>query len=147
MHRFSWRMATVQMRLMFQRINWEEWMCVSSWTLYTTKHHPADLFTKAVWSHLLSSHDASALFLYMSVLMCVLHLHFICHRAATSVCVYTVCLLRKKVVLRNVLMQIEHLPRCPRSSCRLCVTLQLHVLLPLTSNCSSAHLTVLHQAF
>lgn len=68
-------------------------MCVSSWTLYTAKHQPADLFTKAVWSHLLSSHDAPALFLFVSVLLTrVVHSHFICHRAATSVCVYTVCI-------------------------------------------------------
>lgn len=122
-------------------------MCVSLWTLYTAKHPLSDLFTKAVRSHLLSSRDTSALFFVSVRLMCVVHLHFICHRAATSVCVYTVCILRKEVVMRNVLMQIKHLPRCLRSPRRLCFTLRLHMLLHLTSYCSDAHISVLHQAF
>lgn len=35
------------------------------------------------------------------LLMCVVHSYVVRHRAATSVCVYTVCLLRKKVVIKE----------------------------------------------
>lgn len=58
--------------------------------LSTAKHQAADLFTKAVRSHLLSSHDASRpSFVYVSVLLTrvVVHSRFIRH---LCVCKYSV---------------------------------------------------------
>lgn len=54
--------------------------------------------------------------------------------AATSVRVYTMCLLRNKVVWRVILMQFKHLAHCPCSSC------------PTPSHVLLAHIIVLHEA-
>ncbi len=144
MHWFSWRMATVQMRLMLHNelggvnVNHHGLFIQPNITLLI-------LFTKAVWSHLLSSHNASALIPFF-VYVCPFN---VCCAFTLSVtelpplCVYIQCLLRKKVVMRIVLLQIEHLPRCPCSLCCLFYPPPSYVLL---INSDSSH-AVLNLAF
>lgn len=108
MHRFSWRMATIQMRLMLHREQSEEWMCVSSWTLHIAKHHSAALFTQTVCDVTPFVIPWCIFFVYVSVLLqCIVHSRSLSHSChlfmyvCVCECVYIVCLLRKKVVVRT----------------------------------------------
>lgn len=91
MHRFSWRMATVQMRLMLhgEQIGRSECVYHHGPVLNTTRLICLQRLCEHTFCH--RAMQLPLFFVCPCVCLCVVHSHVICHRAATSVCVHKPC--------------------------------------------------------
>lgn len=132
MHQFSWRMATVQMRLMLHREYFGRSECVHHHGLFIQPNITLLICLQRLCDHTFCLPMMHLPFLFLSVcpsnVCCVFTFDLVTELPLLCVCIYTVCLLRKKEVMTNVLMQMEHLLLSvhPPLSCAasLCVILQ-----------------------
>lgn len=140
MHRFSWRMATVQMRLMLHREYVGRSECVYHHALFIQPNMTPLICLLKLCDHTFCHPMTHLPFLCLCVRPSNVCCAFTCYLSQSChLCVCKYCVF--------IELQIEHLPRCPCNPSRPFHPPPSHVLLLLTSNCSRAHRTVLHQAF